>query len=211
MSDRDQSGFSTVNLEFVAPTSTAEPPHARFHGNISTKLPPNRPDIARSGYAAWRTRDIGPTIFGRKYWDIDRFLFLALQIKSDGRNYMVNVMTDTIVPTDIHQHRLHAQQPGEWETVLVRWSDFVRTSYGEPVAPQGQMIRSRVKSVGIGLTDGVPGPFDLRINSMWATNGEDVRGDIEENNLDEITSWERKLAKNEESSSWGDSNLKARL
>lgn len=200
MSDRDQSGFSSVNLDFVPSNSNTEPPHARFHGNISTKLPPNRPDIVRSGYAAWRTRDLGSTIFGQSFWDVDPYIYLALRIKSDGRKYFVNLMTDTIIPTDIHQHRLHARRPGEWETVLIQWNDFVRTSYGEPVAPQGQMIRSKLMSVGIGLTDGIPGPFELRINSMWATNGEDVDGDIEENSLDEKLSWEIKLARNEKGS-----------
>ena len=211
MSDRDQSGFSTVNLDFVASNSKTEPPHAHFHGNISTKLPLNRPDIARSGYAAWRTRDLGSTIFGQSFWDIDPYTYLALRIKSDGRKYFVNLMTDTIVPTDIHQHRLHAQRPGEWETVLIQWNDFVRTSYGEPVAPQGQMVGSRLKSVGIGLTDGVPGPYELRVNSMWATNGDDVSGDIEENSLDEASSWERKLARNEEGLNLGGPEVKARL
>lgn len=33
------------------------------------------------------------------------------------------------------------------------------------------MIKRRVKSIGIGLTDRVEGPYDLRIHRMWATNG----------------------------------------
>ena len=36
-----------------------EPAHVSFKGSISTELPPNKPDIQRSGYAAWRTRDRG--------------------------------------------------------------------------------------------------------------------------------------------------------
>lgn len=34
-------------------------------------------------------------------------------------------------------------------------------------------MRNRVKSVGIGLTDRIDGPFDLRIHKIWATNGMD--------------------------------------
>lgn len=41
------------------------------------------------------------------------------------------------------------------------------------------MLRSRVKSVGIGLTDRIEGPFDLRIHKIWATNGMG-EADIEE-------------------------------
>ncbi|OAX82241.1 hypothetical protein ACJ72_03404 [Emergomyces africanus] len=33
------------------------------------------------------------------------------------------------------------------------------------------MLRQRIKSIGIGLTDRVPGPYDLRIHRIWATNG----------------------------------------
>ena len=46
----------------------------------------------------------------------------------------------------------------------------MRTSYGQPVEPQGEMLRQKLKSVGIGLTDGVPGPFSLRVEKMWSTN-----------------------------------------
>jgi NADH dehydrogenase [ubiquinone] 1 alpha subcomplex assembly factor 1 len=34
-------------------------------------------------------------------------------------------------------------------------------------------MRNRVKSIGIGLTDRIDGPFDLRIHKIWATNGMD--------------------------------------
>ena len=33
------------------------------------------------------------------------------------------------------------------------------------------MLRQRVKSIGIGLTDRVEGPYDLQIHRIWATNG----------------------------------------
>jgi hypothetical protein len=35
--------------------------------------------------------------------------YLALRIKSDGRRYTVNVQTDAVVETDIHQHRLYTR------------------------------------------------------------------------------------------------------
>ena len=40
MSDKAIGGFSTANLDYIpANPATNEPAHARFHGNISTKLP----------------------------------------------------------------------------------------------------------------------------------------------------------------------------
>lgn len=181
MSDADMGGFSKASLDWIPPrpeteksghTSPSENPngHVRFHGSISTQLPRNRPDIERSGYAAWKTLDRPPTIFGKAVWDIDMYNYLAMRIKSDGRSYLVNVQTESIVPTDLHQHRLFSKRPGEWETVLIRWNDFVRTNHGYVVEPQTEMLRQKVRTIGIGLTDRVQGPFDLSIESIWATN-----------------------------------------
>lgn len=170
MSDADIGGFSQVSLDHIPETAT-QPAHARFHGRISIELPPNRPHVQRTGYAAWRNKDRGATIFGKSLWDIDPYAYLALRVKSDGRKYFVNVQTESIVPTDLHQHRLYARRPGEWETVLINWNEFVRTNYGAVVEPQTEMLRQKVRTVGIGLIDRVPGPFDLAVSRVWATNG----------------------------------------
>ncbi|KAJ5336930.1 hypothetical protein N7541_005093 [Penicillium brevicompactum] len=66
-----------------------------------------------------------------------------------------------------------------WETVLLPFSSFVRTNYGFVVEPQTSLNRPRIQSIGIGLTDRVDGPFDLRIHKIWATNGMG-EADIEE-------------------------------
>lgn len=189
--DSNMGGFSKAGLTYVPgsshienPPSKAdgekagiissetdlEPAHVLFKGSISTELPPNKPDIQRSGYAAWRTRDRGVSLFGRLLWDIDPFDYLALRIKSDGRRYFVNIQTDSIVATDLHQHLLPSSVPGEWETVTIPFNAFVRTNYGMVVEPQKEMLRQKVRSVGIGLTDRVTGPFELRIADIYATN-----------------------------------------
>lgn len=96
--------------------------------------------------------------------------YLAIQFKSDGRKYFVNVQTESIVPTDIHQHLLHSKTPGQWETILIKWSEFVRTNHGQVVEPQREMLTQKVRTVGISLIDRIPGPYDLSISKMWATN-----------------------------------------
>ncbi|PSN70062.1 CIA30-domain-containing protein [Corynespora cassiicola Philippines] len=169
MSDKDIGGFSTANLDFHPETQDA-PSHARFHGNISIELPRDQPHIQRTGYAAWRTLDRGFTIFGKSLWDVSMYNYLAIQFKSDGRKYFVNVQTESIVPTDIHQHRLYSKTPGEWETILIKWSEFVRTNHGQVVEPQREMLTQKVRTVGIGLIDRIPGPYDLSISRVWATN-----------------------------------------
>jgi NADH dehydrogenase [ubiquinone] 1 alpha subcomplex assembly factor 1 len=190
MSDADMGGFSKASAVHIpgtpaATTSEGEttttipsqtPPHLLFAGKISTELPPNKPEIQRSGYAAWRTRDRGTSLFGKLLWDIDPYAFLALRIKSDGRKYFVNIQTESIVPTDLHQHLLPSHTPGEWETVTIPFSSFVRTNYGMVVEPQREMMRQKVRSVGIGLVDRVPGPFELCVADVWATNKAPERG-----------------------------------
>lgn len=213
MCDQDMGGFSKASLTYVPGAAHhernpekdsqqkggiieseegVEPAHALFKGSISTELPPNKPDIQRSGYAAWRTRDRGMSLFGKLIWDVYPYSYLALRVKSDGRKYFVNIQTESIVPTDLHQHLLPTYTPGEWETVIIPFSQFVRTNYGFVVEPQKEMMRQKVRSVGIGLTDRVPGPFELRIADMYATNrpparemGRDETGfDLEEDDHD---------------------------
>lgn len=182
MTDQSVGGFSTAQLSRISADTPKEPPvpaHMLFHGNISTKLPTNRPDVQRTGYAAWRNQNRGRSLFGELYWDVDPYMYLALRIKSDGRKYFVNIQTDSIVETDIHQHRLYTKHhrgaegpndPGKWETVLIKLHEFVRTNHGMVTEPQSEMLRQKVKSFGIGLIDRTPGPFELAIGALWATN-----------------------------------------
>ncbi|KAM0424879.1 hypothetical protein ACHAPT_009935 [Fusarium lateritium] len=173
MTDKTIGGFSESNLNHTTTTSSDQnspSSYARFHGSISTRLPADKPNIQRTGFAGFRTPDQRPTVFGRSVWDIDPFLYLALRVKSDGRSYFVNLQTESVEPSDLHQHRLFAKRPGQWETVLIKWNDFVRTNHGFVVEPQTEMLRQKVLSVGVGLTDRVEGPFELCIERVWATN-----------------------------------------
>lgn len=207
MSDKDIGGFSEATMTFVdgAPHEDskkergiignekpgggedADPSHMLFKGRISTELPQNNAEVQRSGFAGWRTRDRGVSLFGRLLYDIDPFSYLALRVKSDGRKYFVNIQTESIVPTDLHQHLLPTYNPGAWETVIIPFSAFVRTNHGMVVEPQKEMLRQKVKSIGISLTDRVQGPFELGVADVYATNraplqdfgGEDSGFDIE--------------------------------
>ncbi|EPE05546.1 complex i intermediate-associated protein 30 [Ophiostoma piceae UAMH 11346] len=213
MTDDEIGGFSTANLQWVPPPAFASTPssapapragkssdkpsttsspyitdgYIRFSGNISTQLPPNRPEVTRSGYAAFRTADRKLTIFGRPLWDVDSYAYLAMRVRSDGRSYMVNVQVDSMVaPTDLHQHRLFARRPGQWETIVMPWSGFVRTNHGYVVEPQSELIRTKVSSVGLGLTDRVPGPFEVCVARLWATNNPDEAEEIGPQELKDV-------------------------
>lgn len=179
MSDKTIGGFSESNLDLITPdkktdtsstSSTAPSSYARFCGNISTRLPADRPKVERTGFAGFRTPDQRPNVFGRSLWDIDPYIYLAMRVKSDGRAYFINIQTESVEPSDLHQHRLFPKRAGEWETVLVKWNDFVRTNHGFVVEPQTEMLRQKVLTVGVGLTDRTEGPFELCIEKVWATN-----------------------------------------
>lgn len=178
MSDSSAGGYSTANFTQV-PATEIEPSHMLFHGNISTRLPESRPEVQRTGYAAFRNQDRGRSLFGKMFWDVDAYMYLALRLKSDGRKYFVNIQTDSIVETDIHQHRLYTKHhrgangpddPGSWETVLIKFHEFVRTNHGVVTEPQSEMLRQKVRSFGIGVTDRQDGPFSLALGAFWATN-----------------------------------------
>ena len=167
MSDRELGGKSTANLDFV-PKSATEPAHARFHGSISRELPSDDPNVHSTGFAGWRNLDRPFTVFGKPLWDLRPFPLLALRIKGDRRKYFVNMQTETIVPEDIHQHRLRIRNPGEWETVFLEYRAFVRTNFGHVVEPQNEMLRHKTRSVGFSSIDRVEGPYDISIHKIWA-------------------------------------------
>jgi NADH dehydrogenase [ubiquinone] 1 alpha subcomplex assembly factor 1 len=178
MTDAQQGGYTSATITQHSSTSTS-PSHMTFSGTISTALPPNRPDVLRTGYAAWRNEFRGHTLFGELFWDVDSYMYLALRVKSDGRKYFVNVQTDSIVDTDIHQHRLYTMQhkgadypdsPAQWETVYIKWHELVRTNHGAVTEPQSEILKQKIKSVGLGLIDRTEGPFEIAVGAIWATN-----------------------------------------
>jgi NADH dehydrogenase [ubiquinone] 1 alpha subcomplex assembly factor 1 len=78
---------------------------------------------------------------------------------------------------------------------LIKWNEFVRTNHGQVVEPQTEILRQSVKTVGIGLIDRVPGPFELFIERIWATNGltdEDTKED------GRVGEWDSKEAESSE-------------
>lgn len=97
------------------------PRYAKFSGHVSIDLPPERPDVDRSGFAAWRTPDPRWTLFGKANFNCEAMMFLALRLKSDGSKYYINLQSDELPVKDLLQHRLFAKKPGQWETVFVRF------------------------------------------------------------------------------------------
>ncbi|CDS14398.1 hypothetical protein LRAMOSA06567 [Lichtheimia ramosa] len=171
-SDKDIGGFSTASLD-ITPEGTG-----RFHGNISLELPADR-NIEQSGYAAIRSKARESSMFGTPCWDTSLFRYLALRVRGDQRKYFVNIQTDSVIQTDLYQHRLFLRTPGQWETVLIPFRDFVLTNNGMIQEDEVEMFREKVKTVGLSLTDRQEGPFSIEIDWIKAMNTEFTEGDMD--------------------------------
>lgn len=187
-SDQEIGGYSTSELDIIKPasvqaenvssnsnsktdvvpsTSQSNDNHAfgRFHGNLSLDLPRNRPDVVRSGYAMFRTKELYPSLFGifTECWDWKACSHMMLRVRGDRRKYFINVQAESALKADIYQHRLFLKTPGQWETIIVPLSSFILTNWGI-IQQQLPMNRDQVRTVGIGLTDRQYGPFNLDID-----------------------------------------------
>ncbi|CAK9438752.1 uncharacterized protein LODBEIA_P29760 [Lodderomyces beijingensis] len=168
-SDQEIGGFSTVNFE-IDPQERC----GHFFGELSLDLPKDNLTVTRSGYAMFRTRDqLQSWISGDKFWDWSQYSALVLRVKGDRRKYMVNIQANTPLVTDLFQHRLFLNHPGQWETVVIPLSDFVMTNWG--VIQDGSEInKSEIKTIGIGLLDKQYGPYSLKIDWIKVMTGSEV-------------------------------------
>ncbi|ORX95575.1 NADH:ubiquinone oxidoreductase complex I intermediate-associated protein 30 [Basidiobolus meristosporus CBS 931.73] len=171
-SDKDIGGFSSAQLE-LSPEGKG-----RFHGHLSLELP-EQLDIKKSGYAGLRSKNPPSTLWGAQYWDTTPFRYLAVRVKGDHRKYFVNLQTDGYVKTDLFQHRLFLKKPGEWETVMIPFRDFILTNNGIIQNRQVNMYREKVKNFGFSIIDRQEGPFSLEIDWIKAMNTEDTDGDVD--------------------------------
>ncbi|GMM34790.1 hypothetical protein DASC09_021150 [Saccharomycopsis crataegensis] len=168
-SDEELGGYSTVNFE-IDPQEQA----AHFHGYLNLDPPADRPDILQSGYAMFRTKDQPQNaLFGEKSWDWTNFNQLAMRVKGDHRKYFLNIQADSSLKTDIYQHRLFLNTPGEWETVLVSLDDFVLTNWGI-IQDEGGLDKGKVKTFGIGLLDRQFGSYSLHVDWVKVITGESL-------------------------------------
>ncbi|CAO3660526.1 unnamed protein product [Umbelopsis vinacea] len=167
-------GFSEAKLE-ITPEGVG-----KFSGNLSLELPADA-EIQQSGYAAIRSKVKPSSMFGTPCWDTTLFRYLALRVRGDERRYFVNIQTDGVIQTDLYQHRLFLRTPGEWQTVMIPFRDFVLTNNGMIQEDQIDMMREKIKTVGISLTDREEGPFEIEIDWIKAMNTETTEGDMDRN------------------------------
>lgn len=163
--DEELGGYSTVNLAQERPTTGL--PYGRFYGNLSLDLPKDNKMVTRSGFAMFRTLDQPTSMFKNHVWNWEQYRHLELRVRGDRRKYFVNVQSATPLASDLYQHRLFIQTPGEWETVVIPIDDFILTNKGV-VQEQMAMDTANVYTVGVGLIDRQYGPYNLDIEYIKA-------------------------------------------
>ncbi|KAG2110927.1 complex I intermediate-associated protein CIA30 [Suillus discolor] len=184
--DADIGGTSTAHLELDESTKrnkgSGTTATGRFWGEMRLDVRPELQGRIRGGYAGFRSKP-RPTLFGEMVDDVSNHQFLALRLRLGGdprlrNSYFVNLQTDGPITTDLWQHRLYFQRnDGDWEDVFIPFENFILTNTGELVQHQITMMRERIRTVGISLlggNSGVPGSYDLGIDSIRAVNEEDV-------------------------------------
>ncbi|CCE78316.1 Piso0_000936 [Millerozyma farinosa CBS 7064] len=181
-SDKELGGFSTVNFDLDPETGSGH-----FHGYLNLDLPKDSPNVTRSGYAMFRTKDQKESwLSGDRYWDWSHFQSVVLRVKGDRRKYLVNIQANTPLVTDLFQHRLFLNHPGEWETVIIPLNDFVMTNWGV-IQDGGELNKAEVKTIGIGILDKQYGPYSLHVDWIKVMTGAEVEHETKKSRSERLT------------------------
>lgn len=80
--------------------------------------------------------------------------------------YFINIQTDGPVRSDLFQHRLwlpppppNQDDPHQWSDVFIAFRDFTLTNSGDLSETQIEMLRSRVRTIGISVLGPKEGRF----------------------------------------------------
>lgn len=94
---------------------------------------------------------------------------LSLRVKPDGRAYKVTLRTNLRYRgiAVSFQGDIEAPAAGEWTDSVVTFADLQPTVFGRPVSG-ASFEAADVESIGIIISDGVDGPFELSIASIHA-------------------------------------------
>lgn len=172
-SDADVGGLSTVQLAIEEGSGSGSGsdmrPRGVFRGVLKNELGPTAEKagvIKRGGYAGFRTK-VRKMLLGEQTWNADHHQFLRLRVRNSGdeMKYYVNIQTEGPISTDIFQHRLWLGKVGEWEDVLIPFSNFALTNKGEVMKNQFEMPRDEIRTIGISVLE-KPGVYELGLEKV---------------------------------------------
>jgi NADH dehydrogenase [ubiquinone] 1 alpha subcomplex assembly factor 1 len=129
----------------------AAPGIARFSGNVSL--------ANNGGFASVRT--------AARAWSTLGATALALRVHGDGKTYKFTVRTDDSFDGVQYQARF-TPPAGEWSEPVLPGASFVPSFRGRAVAGAPPLDLSRVRALGLMISDKQAGPFELQLDWIAA-------------------------------------------
>ena len=155
-SDRDIGGESNCLLSFE--TEEDGSGYSVFSGDIAVE---HSGKAVRTGYCGIRSP------YPKIPINLEEFRALEIKIRSDLRRYSINVTSDGGIQTDVHQGFVQVDSTG-WVTAEVPLETLIHIWKGRPSIFQRSLNTRKVLTVGVSLSDDVPGPFRLEIEYIKA-------------------------------------------
>lgn len=99
---------------------------------------------------------------------------IAMQVQGDGRRYIATVRTNNRSMRRIYYRQAFDTDPEAATNVVLPLDEFEAYTFGRrvPGAPSLREVTTQIGSVGVMLADKQPGPFELRIDSVAAVQGD---------------------------------------
>jgi Complex I intermediate-associated protein 30 (CIA30) len=149
-------------------------PYIRWKGVLDTRIGPTS-NVSRSGFCAIKSPEF---LFG-----IDlrgKYNALELQMRADGRRYIVNLHVLTMFPGDLYQIAVSSPSNKDqniplhevpFTRVLLPFIHFRHTLHGRIRDVERKLdYGANLDSIGVTLMDGVDGSFEMDVKSIRAVN-----------------------------------------
>ncbi|KAG4305970.1 hypothetical protein PORY_000880 [Pneumocystis oryctolagi] len=103
-------------------------------------------------------------------WDLSRYAYISLYGMGDTHTYFLNLQTTSFLESDLYQVPFTFKVPGKWETICIPLNAFRLKGKGTGLSKHRFSGTERIQTVGISLLNQQPGPFELYIRWIKATN-----------------------------------------
>ncbi|MFN9368756.1 MAG: CIA30 family protein [Planctomycetia bacterium] len=115
------------------------------------------------GFASVRTK---PTELGIKAGDT-----LVVRVKGDGREYVINIYTNSRRMAFSYRAPLPTTKD-EWREVEIPLADFIPTAFGRRVQGMGPVEPNQINGLGFMLSDKKPGKFAMQVEWVKVVRAE---------------------------------------
>ena len=101
--------------------------------------------------------------------DLSKQMGLLLRVKGDGRTYEISIYTNARYRDSLVRFRADVKTVAEeWVEIFVPFDSLNGSWRGQRINPQPELDLSQMRSMGLMLTDGQDGPFELQVDWIQA-------------------------------------------